>query len=172
VPPLQSGLFSRSIAVVALGLSLVLGACVTSKQDEVQRATEGPTAEEIYMARFVGDYGRVPTFDETSAFRVDLDERVTAYLARHPALSTSTRASHFTFHRRAAVGMSREEVTLLLGAPAAQTDDRKEMEMAARQFWPGVGAHAREMWIYPGGWFLYFDGDRLADLTVTGKPPL
>jgi hypothetical protein len=46
------------------------------------------------------------------------------------------------------------------------------MATAARQFWPAVGQRAREMWSYPGGWFLYFDGDRLVDITVTGKPPL
>jgi len=28
------------------------------------------------------------------------------------------------------------------------------------------------MWIYPGGWRLYFDGDSLSDITVAGKPPL
>lgn len=172
MPPSRPGPCPTSIAAAVLGLLLALGACATGKQSEVQRATEGPTSEEVYMARFVGDYGRLPTFDETSAFRGELDERVSAYLARHPALSTSTRASQFTFHRRAAVGMSREEVTLLLGAPSGQTDDRRAMEGAARQFWPGVGARAREMWTYPGGWFLYFDGDRLVDLTVTGKPPL
>ena len=75
------------------------------------------------MARFVGDYGRLPTFDETLAFRAALDDRVAAYLSRHPDLSTSTRASQFTFHRRAAVGMTRDEVTLLLGAPSVRTDD-------------------------------------------------
>ena len=46
------------------------------------------------------------------------------------------------------------------------------MATAAQQFWPAVGQNAREMWIYPGGWSLYFDGDRLVDITVTGKPPL
>mgnify|MGYP001268884484 FL=1 len=27
------------------------------------------------------------------------------------------------------------------------------------------------MWGYPGQWVLYFNGDRLVDLTVVGKPP-
>jgi hypothetical protein len=124
------------------------------------------------MARFVGDYGRLPTFDETLAFRAALDDRVAAYLSRRPDLSTSTRASQFTFHRRAAVGMTGDEVTLLLGAPSIRTDDGARMATAAGQFWPAVGEHAREMWTYPGGWSLYFDGDSLVDITVTGKPPL
>ena len=158
--------------MAVLGAVLALAGCATGKGSEVQRATEGPAAEEIYMARFVGDYGRLPTFDETLAFRAALDDRVAAYLSRHPDLSTSTRASQFTFHRRAAVGMTREEVTLLLGAPSVRTDDVARMATAARQFWPAVGQSAREMWIYSGGWSLYFDGDRLVDITVTGKPPL
>ena len=158
--------------MAVLGAVLALAGCATSKSAEVQRATEGPTAEEIYMARFVGDYGRLPTFDETLAFRGALDDRVSAYLSRHPDLSTSTRASQFTFHRRAAVGMTRDEVTLLLGAPSGRTDDEASMATAAQQFWPAVGQNAREMWIYPSGWSLYFDGRGLVDITVTGKPPL
>ena len=160
------------LAIAVLGAVLALTGCATGKSPEVQRATEGPTAEEIYMARFAGDYGRLPTFDETLAFRAALDDRVAAYLSRHPDLSTSTRASQFTFHRRAAVGMTREEVTLLLGAPSVRTDDVARMATEARQFWPAIGENASEMWIYPGGWSLYLDGDRLVDITVTGKPPL
>ena len=158
--------------MAVLGAVMVLAGCVTGRESDVQRATEGPTAEEVYMARFTGDYGRLPTFDETLAFRSALDDRVAAYLSRHPDLSTSTRASQFTFYRRVAVGMTREEVTLLLAAPSARTDDAARMATAAGQFWPAVGESARDMWTYPGGWFLYFNGDQLVDITVTGKPPL
>ena len=70
--------------MAVLGAVLALAGCATGQDSEVQRATEGPTAEEIYMARFVGDYGRLPTFDETLAFRAALDDRVAAYLSRHP----------------------------------------------------------------------------------------
>ncbi len=124
------------------------------------------------MARFAGDYGRVPTFEESSAFRRDLENRVSAYLSSHPEISTSERASQFTFYRRVAVGMTREEVALLAGAPSSTTQQVPEMAATARQFWPAVGQRAKEMWTYPGRWYLYFDGDRLVDLTVTGKPPL
>jgi hypothetical protein len=124
------------------------------------------------MARFVGDYGRLPTFEESAAQRADLERRVSAYLVSHPDISTSERASQFTFHRRIAVGMSREEVRLLIGPPLAATDDAATMAGAARQFWPAIAPRAREMWAYPGQWHLYFDGDRLVDLTVTGNPPL
>jgi hypothetical protein len=159
---------------VVAGLCLAaLAGCATGARDgDVQRATQGPTADEIYMARFAGDYGRLPTFDESTAHRADLDRRVSAYLTRHPEISTSERASQFTFHRRVAVGMSREEVRLLIGPPAGATGEAASMEAAARQFWPAIAPRAAEMWSYPGGWHLYFSGDRLVDVTVTGKPPL
>jgi len=158
--------------MAVLGAVVALAGCAAGKAADVQRATEGPTSEEVYTARFAGDYGRPPSFDETLAFRAALDDRVSAYLSRHPDLSTSTRASQFTFHRRVAVGMTRDEVILLLGAPSAQTDDTARMAASAGQFWPAIGENARAMWIYAGGWALYFDGDRLVDITVTGKPPL
>ena len=128
-------------------------------------------ADEIYVDRFSSDYARPPTFDESVAFRRALDDRVSAYLSAHPNLSTSTRASQFTFSRRVAVGMTRDEVILLLGAPLGRTDDMASMATSARQFWPAVGRNAREMWSYHDGWSLYFDGDRLVDMTVVGKPP-
>jgi len=164
---------ARLLALVAVAWLAFDGCASSGKGDEnVQRATEGPTAEEIYMARFVGDYGRLPTFEESSAFRADLENRVSQYLSRHPALSTSPRASQFTFHRRVAVGMTPEEVTLLIGVPYATTREPAAMAKAAGPFWAGVGQKAREMWSYPGGWYCYFDGDRLVDLTVSGKEPL
>ncbi len=160
----------RLAVLVAL---VSLGGCATERpEQEVQRATEGPTAEEVFRSRFLNGYGRLPTFDESLAFREDLDQRVSDYMAKHPELSTSTRAGQFTFQRRISVGMTREEVVLLAGKPSAATPDEGLMEAAARQFWPAVKEHATEMWIYPGGWQLYFDGDRLVDLTVLGKPPL
>jgi hypothetical protein len=158
--------------MAVLGAVLALAGCATGKATDIQRATEGPTAEEVYTARFAGEYGRAPSFDETLAFRAALDDRVAAYLSRHPDLSTSTRASQFTFHRRVAVGMTRDEVTLLLGAPSTHTDDPARMAASAGQFWPAISESARAMWVYAGGWALYFDGDRLVDITVTGKPPL
>ncbi len=124
------------------------------------------------MIRFVNGYARLPTFDESTAFRMDLDQRVSDYLAKHPDLSTSERASQFTFQRRIAIGMTREEVVLLAGVPSARTPDQALMQEAAQQFWPEVKRHAKEMWVYPGGWQFYFDDDRVVDLTVRGKPPL
>jgi hypothetical protein len=151
---------------------VILGGCATENPEQIQRTIEGPTADEVFMTRFVNGYGRLPTFDESMAFRSELDQRVSDYLAKHPDLSTSPRASQFTFRRRISVGMTKEEVVLLVGPPSAATPDEGQMEAAARQFWPAVRVRAREMWVYPGGWQLYFDADLLVDLTVVGKPPL
>lgn len=68
--------------------------------------------------------------------------------------------------------MTREEVLLLAGRPDAATSDAAAMEAGARQFWPDVSQRAKEMWVYPAGWRLYFDSDRLVDMTVAGRPPI
>ena len=163
--------FSRRLALLCALVGFA--GCATGPSDkDVQRATEGPAAEEVFMGRFLKGYGRLPTFDESTAFRVELEQRVSDYLSKHPELSTSPRASHFTFHRRIAVGMTKKEVGLLAGVPYEVTQDEAEMQAAARQFWPAVQPHAKEMWVYSGGWQFYFDGERLVDLTVLGKPPL
>jgi hypothetical protein len=177
-PPLRTTRFlvlaaARRLVVALVALSVA--GCATSSgpsDKDVQRATEGPTANEVFMSRFLEGYGRLPTFEESAAFRVDLEQRVSEYLGKHPELSTSPRASQFTFHRRISVGMSKEEVALLAGAPKDTTEEKEPMRTAARQFWPAVKQRAKEMWVYPGGWQFYFDGDRLVDLTVFGKPPL
>jgi hypothetical protein len=163
----------RRLAIVLLVLSVAGCATSSGPSDKaVQRATEGPTADEVFMSRFLEGYGRLPTFDESAAFRIELEQRVSEYLTKHPDLSTSPRASQFTFHRRVSVGMSKEEVALLAGPPKETTQEEEPMRTAARQFWPAVKQRAKEMWVYPGGWHFYFDGDRLVDLTVFGKPPL
>ena len=94
------------------------------------------------------------------------------YLTKHPDIATSPRASQFRFERRVDLGMSKEEVTLLLGAPDAVTADAERMKASAAIFWPEVSKQAKEMWTYPSGWSLYFDADRLVDITVRGKPPI
>jgi len=97
---------------------------------------------------------------------------VSDYLTKHPAIATSPRAGQFRFERRVDLGMSKEEVTLLLGAPDAVTADAERMKASAEIFWPEVSKQAKEMWTYPSGWSLYFDADRLVDITVKGKPPI
>jgi len=127
---------------------------------------------EVYNARFVCGYARFPTFDETSKFRDDLDRRVSEYLTKNPQLATSPRASQFRFERRVDVGMTRPEVTLLLGEPDLMSTDPVLMGATAQAFWSDISKRAKEMWRYPSGWAVYFDSERVVDLTVAGKPPL
>ena len=148
-----------------------------SRADAWQLLAEWTTGESLRkhalaVEAAVRGYARLPTFDETSKFRDDLARRVSDYLTKHPAIATSPRASQFRFERRVDLGMNKEEVTLLLGAPDAVTADAERMKASAAIFWPEVSKQAKEMWTYPSGWSLYFDADRLVDITVTGKPPI
>ena len=97
------------------------------------------SAPDVCMHRFVAGYGRAPFFDETAAFRDELDLRVSQYLGRHPDVSSSPRVSQFAFARRVAVGMSQEEVALLVGPPVETTQEGARMQDAAKQFWPAIG---------------------------------
>jgi len=157
---------------VAAALLALAGCAATMGEVPLQRATVGPSADEIFNARFVRGYARLPSFDETNKFRDDLDRRVGEYLAKNPQIATSPRASQFRFERRVDAGMSKPEVTLLLGPPDTTTSDPALMKASAEAFWPEIGRRAQEMWRYPSGWSLYFEGDRLVDLTVKGKQPI
>jgi hypothetical protein len=147
---------------------VLVAGCATGA-NHVQRTLEGPRADEIWTARFARDYGRAPSTDERRSWRDQLDEHIGEYLRTHPDVGTSPRASQFRFQRQARVGMSEEEVSLLLGAPESRTDDTTVMKTAAGTFWPSVGARAREMWVYPSEWRLYFADGRLVDITVGGR---
>lgn len=124
------------------------------------------------MSRFVASYARIPTYSESAAWKEAFDQKVADYLGKHPELLTSPRASQFRFERRVFVGMSKEEILLLVDAPQATTGDEAVMRVAAKKFWPEIQQRAKEMWLYPSGWQFYFAGDRLVDLTVAGQPPL
>ena len=139
---------------------------------EVQRATQGPTADGVWVARFVQGYGRLPTFDEEIAWKEGLESRVLAYLSQRPEVATSPRASRLRFQRSVVVGMQKDEVVLLLEQPDTMTSDEAAMRNAAGRFWEPIGRHAKEMWTYPSGWRLYFDGDRLVDVIVAGRRTL
>jgi hypothetical protein len=162
-------------AVLLLLVAGVLAACATTRDEtsvDVQRAMQGPTAEEVWMARFVQGYGRFPTFDEKVAWKEGLEARILAFLSQRPEIATSPQASQLRFQRSVVVGMQKSEVVLLLEQPDASTSDRTAMRAGAGRFWSPIGAHAKEMWTYPPGWRLYFDGDRLVDMIVAGRSPL
>ena len=160
----------RRLLVLVLLAACAMAGCASGAR--VQRATQGPTAGDVWMARFVQDYGRLPTFDEQVAWKEGLESRILAYLSRRPEVATSPRASQFRFQRRVMVGMQKDEVVLLLEQPDTMTSDGAAMRAAAGRFWEPIGRHAKEMWIYPSGWRLYFDGDRLVDVIVADRRPL
>jgi len=66
------------------------------------------------------------------------DLRVSQNRGRHPDVSSSPRGSQFAFSRPVAVGMSKEDVVLLVGPPVATTQEGARMQEAAKQFWPAI----------------------------------
>lgn len=153
----------RARPAVVLLLGVLLGGCALFTLE--RRTTEGPTAEEIWTARFRGSNNRSPGFEERQSFQDQLDARVREYLARNFQAASSLRVGHLRFWRQVSLGMTKEEVTLLLGAPQEVTGVPARMEGLAGKFWPEVKGRAKEAWMYPVGWTLYFDGDALADIT-------
>lgn len=143
--------------------SLVLGGCAFTLD---QRVAEGPEATRIWQVRAATAIGRWPSFDETQSFEDRLDRRLRAYLDNHPAVVGSPRGPNLRFWRRVSVGMTKAEVLLLLDRPDETTTDPARMEATARRFWPEVRKRAKELWSYPDGWSLYFDGDELVEVTV------
>lgn len=144
--------------------ALALAACASFGPLE-QRTTQGPTAEEFWMYRVILANGREPSFEERRHWQDQIDAKILQYLRAHPEAANSLEVSTFRFYRQAAVGMSKEQVTILLGPPEAVTADPARMEKLARRYWPLLKGHAKETWVYPLGWHLYFADARLVDIT-------
>ena len=102
-------------------------------------------------------YGREPSFDETRRWQDRMDDRVSQYLREHPEVEQSDRYSDFTFFRQVTPGSTRGEVRALLDEPDERTIDSALMAVLAGRNWTGLQAKAKEAWVYPGGWVLYFD---------------
>jgi hypothetical protein len=152
----------RLLGLVAL--SLVLAACASARAVE-QRTTQGPTAEQFWMLRMIEANGREPNFDERRHWQNQIDDDIARYLRSHPEAASSLEVSTFRFFRRTTVGMTKEQIVILLGPPETTTTEPAEMEKLARQYWPAVKARAKEAWTYPLGWRFYFAGDRVVDIT-------
>ncbi|MBI4588113.1 MAG: hypothetical protein HY725_04700 [Candidatus Rokubacteria bacterium] len=150
-------------STILLLLAVLLGGCAIFTIE--QRTVEGPTADDIWKTNFRAANGRSPRFEESRTFEDELDRRVRAYLARNSEVAYTPRAGQLRFWRQVTVGMTKEEVSLLLGKPQETTDDPARMELLARKFWPMVKPKAKEAWLYPPGWTLYFDGNTLTDIT-------
>lgn len=150
--------------LVLVALPLALTACVSRKAIE-QRTTQGPTAEHFWLLRMIEANGREPNFDERRHWQNQIDDDIAQYLRRHPDAANSLEISTFRFYRRATVGMTKDQIVILLGRPETTTTDPAVMEKLAAKHWPAVKAHAREAWTYPLGWRFYFASDRVVDIT-------
>ena len=156
----------RVVGVRALLLALLaaLPACAGGPRDV--RTLQGPTALAMWTAGVMLRTGREPSFDERHQWDSQMDRRISKYLSEHPEISNSPEVSNFTFLRQVAVGMSREQVLLLLGPPAGKATEPADLETLARTYWPAIKtAGVTEAWVYPLGWRLFFDGSRVVDIT-------
>lgn len=151
--------------VLAVALLTALAACAQLTTTE-QRTIQGPTAEEIWTAGVVLMTGREPTFDEKHQWQVQIDRRISQYLHQHPEIANSADVQIFQFVRQVSVGMTKEQVEVLLGAPAAAVKDAAEIEKLARRYWPLIKPkNVTEAWLYPQGWRLYFSDSKVVDIT-------
>jgi len=130
-----------------------------------QRTTEGLTAEQVFTYRVLLQNGREPNFEEWRTWRDDMDERISAYLREHPDAANSFDVTKFRLLHQTSVGMTKQQVQILLGPPEGTTSDAAQIEKVARRYWRQIKEKATEAWVYPLGWNLYFAGDRLIDIT-------
>jgi hypothetical protein len=156
-----------NVAGVVLAVVLTAAACAssTSRAALEQRTTQGPGAEDLWTYRVSAANGREPTFEERAHWERQLDLAISRYLAKNQEFANSPELLAFRSARQTAVGMSKEQIVILLGAPQRTTTDVDELEKLAGKYWPEVRAHATEAWVYPLGWRLYFAGARLTDIT-------
>jgi len=152
----------RALALPLLVLPLL--GCATHGAVE-QRTTEGPAAEQFFVYKVVLQNGREPTFEERQTWQDAIDQQISGYLREHPEAANSLAVSKFRALRQATVGMTKEQIRILLGAPAETVTDRERLEKLARKYWPDIRDRAAEAWRYPLGWTFYFAGDRLVDIT-------
>jgi hypothetical protein len=160
---------NRVPLVLLVAAALALTGCASLRRVE-QRTTQGPSAREMWYLRMFTQNGREPTLDERLDWENQLETKISRYLNEHPEAANSLQVSSFRFDRRAMVGMTKEQVLLLLDAPVAVTSSEADMEKLARRYWPIMKGNVTEAWVYPLGWNLYFTGLRLVDITQYDGP--
>jgi hypothetical protein len=160
------------VASVLVAVALLLGGCAWwSKQHEVeQRTTQGPTAQQMFNLRVLTENGREPTFEETRRWDEQIEQQIAAYLREHPDKANGLDVSTFKFLRQSTVGMDKDQIQILLGAPVAVSSDQAHLQQLARRYWPQIQGRATEVWIYPLGWNLFFSGPQLVDIVQYVAP--
>jgi hypothetical protein len=150
-------------------LALLLASCAAT-QPTLERTSRGPNAEEFFIQQSVAANGRAPSFDEKRVWQDQMDEKVFKYLREHPELESTSRYSEFRFWRQVAPGSTPGEVKVLLGEPREQTVDPALMASLGEQHWIAVRATAKEAWVYPLGWVVYFDDKGVVDMLRRVSP--
>ena len=145
--------------------ALVAGGCALRQPPVEQRSTQGPTSTQMLNLRVMNESGREPTFEERRQWDTLVEDRISAYLRANPEKANALDVSTFRYLRQVTVGMDKEQVLILLGAPAIVSGDQAFMEKIARVFWPAIKGNATEVWVYPLGWNMFFAGPRLIDIT-------
>jgi len=140
-----------------LTLAALMAAGCASSGDVVELTPKGPSAEDLYLSRSYAINGRAPTFAEKRFWEAEVEERVYAYLKQHPELEQTSRYSDFRIWWKVTAGSTPREVLVLLEEPAEQTIDTARMAVLAEGQWSELQAKAREAWVYPPEWILYFD---------------
>jgi hypothetical protein len=150
--------------LAGLVLAGVLAGCRSAPVE--QRSTQGPTAETLWSHTVASANRREPTFDERRHWENQMEAQIERYLREHPEVANSLDVSTFRFLKQVTVGMTQEQVRILLGAPTRTTKDAIAMELLARKYWREVRtAEPTEAWVYPLGWTLFFKDTRLVDAT-------
>jgi hypothetical protein len=148
----------------ALLLALAASACA-SQFETVDRTSRGPTAQELFTIRSYAVNGREPSFDERRMWEDQIDARIAKYLREHPELQQTPRYSDFRFWKQVTPGSTAEEVRVLLEEPAEQTIDPALMAAMSRRHWSVLQGRAREAWVYPPGWVIYFGDEGVIEMT-------
>ena len=156
--------YARPVFRVAVVLAVAawLTGCVSLPVE--QRLMQGPTSEEVFRARTLARTGRPPSFEDRGPWENDLDRRISRYLAQHPEFANSPDMQNFRFGKQTRVGMTREQVVVLLGDPDSTVTDAAEMEKLARVYWPQIKGKASEVLVYPGGWRFFVKDGQVVDL--------
>ncbi len=150
--------------------ALLVGGCFARRQAVDQRSTQGPTSTQMLNLRIMLESGREPTFEERRQWDGHVEEKISTYLREHPDKASALDVSTFRYLRQVTVGMDKEQVLILLGAPVSVSGDQAQMEKIARGYWTVIKGNATEVWVYPLGWNLFFAGQRLIDITQYVPP--
>ena len=161
-PTISRLVFGGTVVVL---LALAAAGCIPRRGPVEQRSTQGPTSTQMLNLRVLSEAGREPTFEERRQWDSLVEEKISAYLREHPEKASALDVSTFRYLRQVAVGMDKEQVLILLGAPVLVSGDQAQMEKIARVYWPQIKGNATEVWVYPLGWNMFFAGQRLIDIT-------